>query len=106
MMRIRQDANPPGFETLNVDVCFTASCEAALDEERRTYFQHMLDILAARDKNKDDREEEIICGTGSDVIAFVSAVQVGRKLILIVQRRCCGAGAGEKAPAPGCCCLA
>ena len=47
----------------------------------------MLDILAARDKNKDDREEEIICGTGSDVIAFVSAVQVGRKLIFIVQRQ-------------------
>jgi hypothetical protein len=64
---------------------YTASCEAASGTERQTYFQQMLDILTSREqmeasssnsKNKEE-EEMIICSTGSDVISFISAVQVG-----------------------------
>jgi hypothetical protein len=56
----------------------TASCEAGSEAERQAYFQQMLDILATREKEHKEGEEDTICSTGSDVISFVSAVQVVR----------------------------
>jgi hypothetical protein len=48
-----------------------ASCEAAPAEERLSHFQEALQIL-----ERPDITHEVVCSTGSDVLAFVSAFQV------------------------------
>jgi hypothetical protein len=52
-----------------------ASCEAAPAEERLSHYQEALQIL-----ERPDLTHEVVCSTGSDVLAFVSAFQVERKL--------------------------
>jgi hypothetical protein len=52
-----------------------ASCEAAPAEERLSHYQEALQIL-----ERPDLTHEVVCSTGSDVLAFVSAFQVECKL--------------------------
>jgi hypothetical protein len=58
-------------------LCGAASCEAAPAEERLSHFQEALQIL-----ERPDLTHEVVCSTGSDVLAFVSAVQVDCKNFL------------------------
>ena len=55
-----------------IKLIVAASCEAASPEERERYFHQMVDMLLT--KREEEQQQEIVCST--DVIAFVSAIQV------------------------------